>query len=1172
MIGHTQPRRVAARSIASRLAEELNTTVGQHVGFKVRFTDTVSDSTYIKLMTDGILLAEIQHDRYLNAYDTLIIDEAHERSLNIDFVLGHLRQLLPRRTDLKVIVTSATIDPERFSRHFGGAPILNVEGRTYPVELRYRPLMSADTDDRSFELTDAIVSALDELLTERRGDTLVFLPGERDIRELSHRLRTRTDDVDVLPLYSRLSAEEQMRVFKPHTRTRIILATNVAETSLTVPGIRFVIDPGLARINRYSARSRVQRLPIEPISRASADQRKGRCGRTSDGVCIRLYSQDDFESRPQFTDPEILRTNLASVILQLKANRLGNVEDFPFIDSPDYRQIRDGYQTLHELGAIDEANQLTALGRILAKLPIDPRIGRMIVAANDENCLDDVIIIAAALSIQDPRERPVEKQASADEAHSRFRVGGSDFRSLLNLWHFYHDSLRTLSSSQLRKACKANFLSYVRLREWHDIVNQLREITSQEGWRCHAHKASPDAIHRALLTGLLSNIGQKSDAHEYTGIRGRKFHLFPGSVLFHKKPAWIMCGEIVETTRLFARTCAEIDPTWIEKLAPHLLKHSYSDPHWQQTTGRVVAYEKVVLQGLAIVARRTVHYGPIDPVTSRQIFIQSALVDGDLQTNAHYFRHNQALVREIELLESQRRKRDLLVDSRARFAFYDSRIPAGVYSQQLFDRWRRDAEVKQKRVLFMDKQDLLLSSDVPTPEQFPTALVVGDVRCPLDYHFAPNDPLDGVTVTVRLAQLNRLREERLQWLVPGLIEEKVQELIRSLPKPIRVQLVPVPDFARRALSQMTFGHGALHDELAGILGKFVGAKIAASAFDLNVLPEHLKLNVRVHDDDGRAIAMGRDLAAIRHELKDRLRENFAQLPSKQFVRDGIRKWDFGDLPDRVEMRVNGTTVEGYPAIVDCGDSVSLRLLESKEASTESSRAGVRRLFVLEFQNSLEYQVSSTREVERLSLYYSPLGNAARLRAEIASAIADRLVFGSLDVRTKAEFERRLDEAWNRQPDVALPLIRTTSQILDRFHELQLAVGKLSAPLLQESRSDIQRQLGRLVPPDFLTRTPRSWLDHLPRFLDALLIRIRKLSNAGLSRDRSCMQQIAELEELLRERKEAFAADEVATDKLNELDWVLEELRVSLFAQELKTSIPVSPQRFHRLLEEFPLRR
>src|SRR5262245_59869089 len=749
MIGHTQPRRIAARSVSMRIAQELSSPLGHAVGYKVRFSDKLSENTYIKLMTDGILLAETQGDRFLEQYDTIILDEAHERSLNIDFLIGYLKQLLPKRPDLKLIITSATIDPERFSRHFNNAPIVMVSGRTYPVEVRYRPLQSEDTDEEDLEMEHGILEAVDELWkTNGPGDTLIFLSGEREIRETAEMLRKHHPaGTEILPLYARLSADEQMRVFQSHSKRRIILATNVAETSLTVPGIRYVVDPGVARISRYAPRTKVQRLPIEAISRASADQRKGRCGRVSEGVCVRLYSQDDYERRAQFTDPEILRTNLASVILQMKALKLGDIGEFPFIDPPDLRAVRDGYQTLHEIGAIDERNDLTEVGRMLSKLPIDPRIGRMVLAARDENVLDDVLIIAAALSVQDPRERPLDKQQAADEAHGKFRDENSDFLSFIKLWQWFHENSRHLSGSKLRKLCKENFVSFIRIREWHDIHAQIREIVGELGFKPHAspfpspgmpgegqgegsssnrrsfdkRRQAPtptlprrtggggnaEAIHRALLVGLLSNIGVKTESFEYNGARGMKFHLFPGSTLFNRKPQWLMAAEIVETTKLYARTIAPIRPEWVERLAPHLLKKSYSDPHWQAHTGHVMAFEKVTLYGLTLIPRRSVHYGPIDPKISRQMFIQHALVDGDCYTDGKFFRHNQELMEEIQTIENKSRMRDLLVDVQARFDFYDKRIPPGVYNGPLFEKWRRQAEAQSPKLLFMSKHDLM---------------------------------------------------------------------------------------------------------------------------------------------------------------------------------------------------------------------------------------------------------------------------------------------------------------------------------------------------------------------------------------------------------------------------------------------------------------------------------
>ncbi|HEY7087080.1 MAG TPA: ATP-dependent RNA helicase HrpA [Tepidisphaeraceae bacterium] len=1208
MIGHTQPRRIAARSVSTRIAQELDSPLGHAVGYKVRFADKLSENTYIKLMTDGILLAETQGDRLLEQYDTIILDEAHERSLNIDFLIGYLKQLLPKRPDLKLIITSATIDPERFSRHFNNAPIVMVSGRTYPVELRYRPLQSQDPEEEDLEMEQAILGAVDELWqTGGPGDTLIFLSGEREIRETAELLRKHhPSHTEILPLYARLSADEQMRVFQPHDRRRIVLATNVAETSLTVPGIRYVIDPGLARISRYAPRTKVQRLPIEAISRASADQRKGRCGRMSEGICIRLYSEDDFTRRAQFTEPEILRTNLASVILQMKALKLGDIAEFPFIDPPDPRSVRDGYQTLHEIGAIDERNELTETGRMLARLPIDPRIGRMVLAARDENVLEDVLVIAAALSVQDPRERPMDQQQAADSAHGQFRDENSDFLSFIKLWKWFRESEKHLSGSKLRKLCKENFISFIRMREWHDIHSQLRELLSVpspgtpgegEGGgiggasRLEKNRNTPtpalprstrgggkngeragdraagirsDAIHRAVLAGLLSNIGTKSDSFEYNGARGMKFHIFPGSALFSRKPPWLMAAEIVETTKLYARTVAPIRPEWVERLAQHLLKKTHSDPHWQPHTGHVIAYEKVTLYGLTLVPRRSVHYGPIDPKTSRQMFIQHALVDGDWYTDGKFFRHNQELIREIQTIENKSRRRDLLVDTQAQFDFYDKRVPADVYNGPLFEKWRRQAESQTPRLLFMDKRDLMKYEADVAWDQFPDTTTINGMVLPLEYHLEPGHPTDGVTVTIPLATLNQIPSEPFESLVPGLLKEKILALIRSLPKSLRTNFVPAPDHSEMAFRSLRSRAGSLLDALAQHLGKQSGVQVSRHDFQLDTLPDHLRMNFRVVDSQGKEVAMGRDIAELRRRIGGAAQSTFAAGADQQFHRDKITRWDFGDLPERVTVMRHGMELMGYPALVDAGDSVSLRVLDTPESAAAAMRAGLRRLFVLQLAGEIK-SLARRLPIDEMCLHYATIGDCDELRQDIVTAAADRALFAeeSDTVRTRDDFVARAESAWRRLPLLADDLVEVARQVLESYHGLQLKLDEPYPPLLESSIADMKSHLATLVPKGFLLKTPPPWLPHLPRFLRALEIRLKKLTNAGLSRDTISAKTVAPLAEQLAERLTEHARRGIVDPQIDLYRWMLEELRVSLFAQELKTSIPISVQRLER---------
>jgi ATP-dependent helicase HrpA len=1172
MIGHTQPRRIAARSVSLRIAQELSSPLGHAVGYKVRFSDKLSENTYIKLMTDGILLAETQGDRFLEQYDTIILDEAHERSLNIDFLIGYLRQLLPKRPDLKLIITSATIDPERFSRHFNNAPIVMVSGRTYPVEVRYRLLHSEDPEEEDLEMEHGILEAVDELWkTNGPGDTLIFLSGEREVRETAEMLRKHhPSQTEILPLYARLSADEQMRVFQSHNKRRIILATNVAETSLTVPGIRYVIDPGLARISRYAPRTKVQRLPIEPVSRASANQRKGRCGRVSEGVCIRLYSQDDYDRRAQFTDPEILRTNLASVILQMKALKLGDIGEFPFIDPPDLRAVRDGYQTLHEIGAIDERNELTEVGRMLSKLPIDPRIGRMVLAARDENVLDDVLIIAAALSVQDPRERPLDKQQAADEKHAQFRDENSDFLSFIKLWQWFHENSKHLSGSKLRKLCKEIFVSFIRMREWHDIHAQIREIVSEMGFKVHAKPQAAvkinlihDSIHRALLVGLLSNIGVKTESFEYNGARGMKFHLFPGSALFSRKPPWVMAAEIVETTKLYARTVASIRPEWVERLAPHLLKKSYSDPHWQPHTGHVMAFEKVTLYGLTLIPRRSVHYGPIDPETSRQMFIQHALVDGDWYTNGKFFRHNHELIEEIQTIENKSRRRDLLVDVQAQFDFYDQRIPAGVYNGPLFEKWRRQAEAHAPQILFMSRRDLMKYDTDVAWDQFPDNMTVNGMVLPLEYRLEPGHPNDGITVTIPLATLNQVPTEPFEWLVPGLLKEKILALIRSLPKQLRTNFVPAPDHAEVAFKAIRSRTGSLLDALAEHLGKQSGLPVSRHDFQIDTLPDHLRMNFRVIDTQGKEMATGRDLLQLRRKIGGAAQTTFAAGAQQEFHRDEIMRWDFGDLPETVQVSRHGMQLTGYLALVDAGKSVSLRVLDTPESAAASTRAGLRRLFVLQLAGEIK-SLARRLPIDEMCLHYSTIGDCDELRQDIVTAAADRALFvDDAPVRTRDQFITRAEDAWKRLPQVADQLVDTAGQILSTYHQLRLRLDEMYPPLLEPSIADMKSHLSQLVPKGFLLKTPPNWMPHLPRYMRAMEIRLKKLTNAGLSRDQQGMATIAPLVEQYGQRLAEHLRRGIFDPQLEIYRWMLEELRVSLFAQELKTSIPISIQRLEK---------
>ena len=1173
LIGHTQPRRIAARTLARRVAEELNTTPGREVGFKIRFTDATQPETYIKLMTDGILLAETQRDRMLTAYDTLIIDEAHERSLNIDFLLGYLKQLLPKRPDLKVIITSATIDPQKFAAHFANSrgepvPIIEVSGRTYPVEVRYRPIEADDSDRQtgSDAVKRGIMGALDELAGA--GDTLVFLPTERDIRDMGKALRGADVKGEVLPLYSRLSTAEQDRVFRPTSRRsggrRIVLATNVAETSLTVPGIRCVIDTGTARISRYSARSGVQRLPIEPIAQSSADQRKGRCGRIAEGICIRLYSEEDYLGRETFTPPEILRTNLASVILQMKALGLGEVRDFPFVDPPRPGAIRDGYETLFELGAIEDTGELTDIGRKLSSLPVDPRIGRMILAADTENCVSDILIIAAALESQDPRLRPAEQQQAADASHAQFADNTSDFLSYLKLWDFYHGLKEKLSRSQLDRACRQNFLSPARLREWTDIHRQLRDMTQSLGIRVRARRGEADPIHRALLTGLLSNIAMRGDGFEYIGGGGKKLFLWPGSALFEAKPRWIMAAELVETSRLYARTVARIQPTWIEPIARHLVKRSYSQPHWQPESGHVAAFERVSLHGLTIVPRRQVHYGPIDPSAARQLFIHHALVSGESNLRAPFLENNRKLIEQVEKVEAKARRRDLLADEQARYAYYDQRVPPGIYDLPTFNKWRKQAERSNARLLFMTEADLLRESSVEVTRQaFPDSIRMGSVTLPLTYHLEPGAAEDGVTVTCPLAAVGQLERTRLDWLVPGLIREKVMQMIRSLPRAIRKHFVPAPEFADQVVDRIEYGVGSLREAVAAALSNLSGQPIEPAAFNDESLPSHLRMNIHVIDEVGKITARSRDLDDLRQQLGPQSVDEPVTSGDDRWHRDGITLWDFGELPEQVTVRQGGHRLPRYPAIVDRGESVSLRLVDSVARAQRETRAGVRRLLAMQVGREVRHHVEQTSGMQTAAMNLASKLDGTALKRQVVDLVVDRAFLADQPAVTDAaEFEHRLNAGWNRIAQAADEVGRQIVAIAQAYQQASLAMADLpQKQTWQYARVDVTQQIALLMAGDFLSATPWNWLVQYPRYLVAVDRRLRKLRNGGMARDakqyaallphwRRCLEQYE------RHQKQRINVG----PELERYRWMVEEFRVSLFAQDLGTSVPVSVKR------------
>jgi len=1182
MIGHTQPRRLAARTVAERVSEELGQDLGEAVGYQVRFTDEVGDSTLVKLMTDGILLNEIQRDRSLRAYDTLIIDEAHERSLNVDFVLGYLKRLLPRRPDLRVVITSATIDPERFARHFGGAPVVEVSGRTYPVEVRYRPQVDgADADDaggvrpsRERDQVQAISDAVDELYAEPRGDILVFLSGEREIRDTADFLRRRRlRDTEILPLYARLSAAEQHRVFQAHPGRRIVLATNVAETSLTVPGIRYVIDPGTARISRYSQRTKVQRLPIEPISQASARQRAGRCGRVADGVCIRLYSEEDFEGRPEFTDPEILRTNLASVILQMTALGLGDVESFPFLDAPDHRQVRDGVQLLHELGAIDPdatdpRKRLTRVGRRLVRIPLDPRLGRMLLEADRLGCLREVLVIAAGLSIQDPRERPADQQQAADQAHARFADPDSDFSSYLALWEHVREQQRELSSNRFRRMCREEFLGYLRVREWQDLHSQLRQVVQTVGASVNKTPADSARVHQALLAGLLSHVGVLDpDRREYLGARGARFAIFPGSGLFKKSPQWVMAAELVETTRLWARTVARVDPAWVEELAAHLVRRTYSEPHWEKKRGAVMAWERVTLYGVPVVARRRVSYGRIDPALSRELFIRHALVYGEWDTRHEFFHANRALVAEIEEMEDRSRRRDILVDDEELFDFYDQRVPDDVVSAAHFDGWWKKARRRRPDLLSFEKAVLVRPEAAGvSDEDFPETWRQGDLALDLTYVFDPGSRDDGVTAHVPIALLNQVEERGFDWQVPGMRQELATALIRSLPKQLRRNFIPAPDRAKAALARIEPSSRPLVEALGSELHRETGVPVPAQAWRPTDVPDHLRITFSVEDDDGRVLGRDKDLDALRRRLQPRTRTRLSQA-ARKLERTGLRAWPGGSLPRKFADSGDGRTVVGYPALVDRGDAVEVRVLETPESQQRAMWAGTRRLLLLQLPSPIGWVQGRLDNRAKLTLGHNPHGGVPRLLEDCLACAVDALVQRNGGPVWDADaFATLRDTVRSDLHDTMLEVVQIVQRVLSLAYGVRQRLDELAAPAHRPAVEDVRTQLDQLVYPGFVTATGLARLPDLLRYLRAVEHRLDRLPGA-VARDLEHTDRVQALEDMLDQRIQSLPEGVAVPFSLDDVRWMIEELRVGLFAQQLGTRYPVSEKRVRRALEE-----
>ncbi|EHU9443886.1 ATP-dependent RNA helicase HrpA [Vibrio vulnificus] len=1172
LIGHTQPRRLAARSVANRIAEEMETQLGDFVGYKVRFNDQISENTQIKLMTDGILLAEIQHDRFLNQYDTIIIDEAHERSLNIDFILGYLKELLPRRPDLKVIITSATIDPERFSNHFGGAPIIEVSGRTYPVETRYRPLGGETEDDR--DQLEGIFDAVDELCDEGLGDILIFMNGEREIRDTADALAKRKlKDTEIVPLYARLSAGEQNKIFQPHTGRRIVLATNVAETSLTVPGIKYVIDPGTARISRYSYRTKVQRLPIEPVSQASANQRKGRCGRVQEGICIRLYSEDDFNSRPEFTDPEILRTNLASVILQMTALGLGDIEAFPFVEAPDKRNILDGVRLLEELGAInsnanDPKKRLTAVGKQLARLPIDPRLARMVLEAPRLGCLKEVMIIAAALSIQDPRERPSDKQQSADDKHRRFYHEDSDFLTFVNLWNHIQKQQKALSGNQFRRQCKDDYLNYLRVREWQDVYFQIHQSMREMEFKLNSEPGSYDAVHSAILTGLLSHIGMKDqEKNEYHGARNARFHIFPGSGLFKKQPKWVMSAELVETSKLWGRIIAKIQPEWIEPLAKHLIKRSHSEPHWSKKQAAVMAYEKVMLYGIPIVPKRLVNYGNIDASVSREIFIRSALVEGDWETKHAFFKQNRKLLLEVEELEHKSRRRDILVDDEELFQFYDQRVGTEVVSGRHFDTWWKQASKKEPELLNFEKE-MLFKGDAShvTDLDYPNFWHQNGLKLKLSYQFEPGDDSDGVTVHIPLPILNQIDPAGFDWQIPGLRHELVVSLIKSLPKTLRKNFVPAPNYADAFLSRVTAMEMPLLDALEKELRRMTGATVLREDWKLDQVPDHLKVTFRAVDERNRKLKEHKDLHELKESLKEKVQETLSKVADDDIEQQGLHTWSFGELPQVYQQKRGGYQVKAFPALVDNKDSVEIKLYETEQEQISAMQAGQRRLILLNVPSPIKYLHANLPNKSKLGLYFNPYGKVLDLIDDCIACGVDKLIEeqGGL-VWEPEKFEALKEHVRAELGDTVVDIAKQVETILTTAFNINKKLkGKIDFTMAF-ALSDIKAQIEGLIFKGFATECGWKRLPDILRYMKAIERRMEKLP-IDPNKDRLHMLKIESVVKDYKELLNKIPKGLAVPENVKEIRWMIEELRVSFFAQQLGTPYPVSDKRVKNAIE------
>ena len=1178
-IAHTQPRRLAARSLANRISEELDSPLGETVGYKVRFQDQVSDTTLVKLVTDGMLLAEIQGNKFLEEYDTIIIDEAHERSLNIDFLLGYFKRLLTKRKDLKLIITSATIDHERFSKHFDDAPIIEVSGRTFAVEVEYRPLeaMADDEDegseDEEAKLEDGVIRTLNEIIrNERSGlavnrpsDILMFLPGERDIRMLATALRRKgPKQLEILPLYSRLSNAEQQKVFQGHQGRRIVLATNVAETSITVPNIGYVIDVGTARVSRYSVRSKMQRLPIEPVSKASADQRKGRCGRVAEGVCYRLYSEDDYLSRPEFTDPEILRTNLASVILQMESLGLGDISRFPFIEPPDSRQVGDGYKLLEELGAIDQSRRLTAVGKTMARLPVDPRLARMLIEAEKQRSLHEVLIIVSALSVQDPWLRPHEKQQAADQAHREFYDKQSDFLTYVNLWQSVEEQREALSNRQFRKWLIKNYVSYLRIREWREIHFQLKQLCKSLDWQENQEPADYSCIHKSLLSGILSHVGMKEEKRLYAGTRNRKFTPFPGSTIHKQGGQWVMAAEIVETQKVYGRTLAQIDPQWIEEQGNHLLRHRHFEPHWEKSRACAMAFQQTTLLGLIVNPRKKVNYSQIDPQQSREIFIYNALVAGDYETKGPFQKHNKKLIAHVEDIENRARRRDILVDDTVVYEWFAQRVPDWVVNGKSFEKWRKQAEHDNPRILFLNETDITQErSEGVTQFSFPDAMDVRGGQLRIDYQFEPGRSQDGLTVEVPITLLNQIDEEKLEWLVPGLEREKCIALIKSLPKSLRKHLVPAPQFSDEFLATNPDRDQSLYHQFAAFLKLRTRVDVRAESWRLDQLPGHLLAKIRVLNEEGSLLEESSNIADLKHRLKGETKAAVASILADEIDDEHYTSWEFGNVPEEYQYESKGKLLIAYPALVDEGETVRVQLFDQPYAADKAMYKGLLRLFLLQLPQQIRYIKKHCMLPEKVAIKYAPFGDKKDLAEGIVyAAFQTAFLEGQPLLRTAAEFNDKIQQQKSNLVDAANQFRLLLTEILDLHHRVESAMSDNPLPSRSKSYQDIRMQIAELFPAHWITVYRYHLLQEFPRYLQGMLLRIEKMQG-NIERDVASISELQDYWCDYQDRLGAHSEKGVEDPELEKFRWMLEEYRISLFAQEIKTRYPISAKRLDK---------